>query len=508
MNITMIAGTFYLIFLFCGIGFRPASFMTLLLVVFYVGLAGAGIPVQRAGYGAVLVLMAALAGRPVHLLNSLCGAFFAILVWNPQSLWNVGFQLSFLCVFSLILILPLFARMNIGTLSLGSSLAVLFGTFPVVIYYFNIFSPVSILANLVAIPLFDAALFTGLLAVLFSSIPFLNFVSIKVSSWIIAGALAWVRYLSAWSWGYWFLERPSLGRIAGYYACLAAILWLRKTSFRGKRFVMTGLFSLWLGLAISFWAGASRGNFEITLLASGRNQLAHARFANGSHWLMNAGRIFPSDQGEWLIAPYLRSRGVQRLEGILLTDLSGKHTGGLPSVLRDFPVRYLLYPSVTTATSGEFYKLLRTLGRKAKNFLKDDAVLMPSEKIRIAAKSKNAAALLIASGPWKILFVPRWDGEIFEELLRSKKVEEIHAVYLPLPQQQIPDLFYEWLDRAGPHLVILPDFRPDLAMQLASRHIAFLDLKSTGALRFIQKGPRLEISSFLKGFLGFYAYLL
>jgi competence protein ComEC len=162
MNITMIAGTFYLIFLFFGLRFRPAAFLTALIVVLYVGLAGSGIPIQRAGCGALLVLVAMLAGRPAHLLNSLCFAFFAILVWNSQSLWNIGFQLSFLCVLSLILILPIFTRLGAWMLPLASSLAVLFGTFPVLIYYSNIFSPVSILANIVAIPLCDAALFTAL----------------------------------------------------------------------------------------------------------------------------------------------------------------------------------------------------------------------------------------------------------------------------------------------------------------------------------------------------------
>jgi competence protein ComEC len=201
MNITMIAGTFYSIFLFLGLGYRKTAFLTILIVIVYAGLAGAGIPVQRAGYSAVLVLFGALMGRPTNLLNALCFAFFVLLLWNPKSLWNIGFQLSFLCVFSLMLVLPILSRFNAWTLSLGSSLAVLFGTFPVVLYHFNIFSPVSIVANLVAIPLFDAALFSGLLVLIFSGVPFLNFFLIKVSSWILGIGLFWVKCLSTWRWG-------------------------------------------------------------------------------------------------------------------------------------------------------------------------------------------------------------------------------------------------------------------------------------------------------------------
>ena len=506
MNITMIAGTFYLIFLFCGLGFRLTACVTLLIVALYVGLAGAGIPIQRAGWGALLVLMAALAGRPAYLLNSLCFAFFAILVWNPQSLWNVGFQLSFLCVLSLILILPLFSNVSVWTFSLASSLAVLLGTFPVVLYYFNIFSPVSVLANIVAIPLCDAALFTGLFALLFSGAPFLNIVLIKISSWIIGASLAWVKYLSVWRWGYWFLERPSLVRLAAYYASMGMILFFYKKTFRGKRLLMAGLILGWLGLGVSFLSGSGEKGFEFTMLASGRNQIAHARFGNGAHWLLNAGRNFPSDQGEWLIAPYLRGRGIQRLEGVLLADLSRQHAGGLLAVLRDFPARYLLYPFASAYGLDEFYANSRKEGRLSKVFQRGDEVVMADEKILVVAQSPKSSAFLIETGPWRILILSRWDGEIFDQLLRSGQTE-VHAVFLPGSGQGVPSAFDAWLERVRPLLAIVADAPPEILAHLKPRNIPHLELKVVGALSLRKKGPRLEVLSFSKGPLGFYAYI-
>ncbi|MFH1800035.1 MAG: ComEC/Rec2 family competence protein [Candidatus Omnitrophota bacterium] len=508
MNITMIAGTFYLIFLFFGMGFRRGSWVTILIVIVYVGLAGSGIPIQRAGYGAVLVLLAVLAGRPAHLLNSLCFAFFVILVWNPQSFWNIGFQLSFLCVFSLILILPLLARVNAWILSLGSSLAVLFGTFPVVIYYFNIFSPVSVLANIVAIPLCDAALFMSLFALLLSGVPFLSIVFLKFSSWIIVCSLVWVKCLSAWRWGYWFLERPSLGRLAAYYACMGMILFFHKRAFRGKRFLMTCLIGCWIGFSVLFFIGPGGKEFTLTMLASGRNQIVCARFSNKACWLLNAGRSFPSDQGEWLIAPFLRNQGIRRLEGILFSDLSKKHTGGLLSVLRDFPVRYLLYPAVSLYRPGEFHKNLLKLSRKAKNFQQGDEVLMGTEKIRMIAQSQKGAAYLIQSGPWRILFISQWESGLFRELLRGHEdADEIHAVFLPALGHGIPIEVRDWLERVRPLLVVFPDFQEELASYFSVRCVPFLALKHTGALHFKRSGSQLVLASFLRGPLGVYSYL-
>jgi len=506
MNITMIAGTFYLMFLFGGLGFRPSVFATLVIVVFYVGLAGAGIPIQRAGCGALLVLIAALAGRPAHHLNSLCCAFFAILIWSPQSLWSIGFQLSFLCVLSLILILPLFARVSAWRLSLGSSLAVLFGTFPVVLFYFNIFSPVSVLANIVAIPLCDAALFTALFALLFSGVPFLNTVFVKISSWIIGGSLAWVKYLSTWRWGYWFFERPSFLWLAAYYASLGMILYFYKKNFRQKRFFMLISICAWIGLTASFFTGSGEKGFELTFLAGGRNQLVHTHFTNGAQWIINAGRNFPSDQGEWLIAPFLRNRGAQRLEGILLTDFSKKHAGGLVSVLRDFPVRYLLYPGSFLCVLDGFSKTLRALGRRAKAIRQGDEVLMEKEKMRVIAQTQKGTVLLVASGPWRIFIISRWEAELFDGLWAHVNSDEVHAIFLPPPAQDIPSGFYNWISLRRPLLAVFPDADPDFVTHLAAYGVPCLNLKRTGALKFKRNGPRLELTSFLNGPLGFYSY--
>jgi competence protein ComEC len=506
MNITMIAGAFYLIFLFCGLEFRKASCVTILIVILYIGLAGAGIPVQRAGYGAALVLIAMLAGRPSHLLNALCLSFFVILVWDPQSLWNIGFQLSFLCVFSLILILPLLARVSAWALSLSSSLAVLFGTFPVVLYYFNIFSPVSVLANIVAIPLCDAALFTALFSLLFSGVPFLKIVLVKISSFIIGGSLAWVKWLSAWRWGYWFLERPSAGLLVAYYASIAAILFCYRRTFLGKRFLMTALVACWACSSVLFFAGSGEKGFELTLLSSGRNQLVHARFKNGAQWMINAGRNFPSDQGQWLVAPFLRSRGVQRLEGVLLTDLSKKNTGGLVSVLRDFPVSHLLYSGSFSYVPEELYRNLRARGRKAQGLRQGDEVRMGDEQMRVIAQSQKGTALLIASGPWRILLLSRCEEGLIRGLFQREEAEtQIHAVYLP-SGRDIPDEFYDWIGRTRPLLTVLSDAEPELVARLASYGIPFVDLRHTGALKFKKNGPRLELASFLKGPLGFFSY--
>lgn len=504
----MIAGTFYLMFLFAGLRYRTTAFFTVLIVIVYTALAGAGIPVQRAACGSALVLFAVLLGRPANLLNALCFAFFLLLLSNPKSLWNIGFQLSFLSVFSLVLLLPLLARLNAWALPLGSSLAVLLGTFPAVLYYFNIFSPVSILANLVAIPVFDAALFSALIALITSAVPFLNILPVWFSSLILRAGLAWIRHLSTWRWGYVFLARPSFEQLAAYYGAAAVILFLHRRSFRGKSPAMAAAICAWFAVSLTLFTGGEGRSFELKVLASGKNQIAYARFSNGARWLLNSGRSFPSDQGEWLIAPFLRFHGVQRLEGILLTGLSKKQIGGLESVLRDFPVRFLLYPAAAEYGSKEFREGISKLGRKARTVRPGDGVRMGDEWVRMIAGTEKGAAFLIESGPWRFLVISRWDAALFKELLRVRAgTDEVHAVFFPEAGRGIPGEFQDWLDRARPLLAVSPERQEALVPFLVAVRVPYLDLKRTGALGFKRNGPRLEITSFRNGPLGVYSYL-
>ena len=502
----MIAGSFYLLFLLGGLGYKRTAAVTLLIVAVYTELAGFGLPVQRAGVVAILMLWGVLWGRAANLLNALWVAFFLLLVWNPKSLWNIGFQLSFLSVFSLILILPWLSRFNVWSLSLGSSLAVLVGTFPVVLYYFNTFSPVGVVANLPAIPIFDAALFTALFTLLFSGVPYLSTLFVKISSLFLWLGLGWIKLLAGWPWGYWFFVRPTLLQLACYYGSLAGLLALRRRAFRWKRIGMISLAVCWFALTVSFFWHADLGNFQLTVLSSGRNQIAHVQFSNRAQWLINAGRSFPSDQGEWLVAPFLRWQGIRKLEGVLVTDLSKKHTGGLQAVFRSFPAHYLLYSMSCGIIPDHFLNLLSSFQRRAKNICTGDRIVMERESMEVLGESRLGMAVLITSGPWKILMISKGDPDLFKGLLEGKDPGEVHAVILLPGGRGLPSAFQAWMRKRQPLLLVLPDENSELEAYCVASRIPCLDLKHTGALTFRKKGAGLEIESFLSGKIGLYSY--
>jgi len=111
-----------------------------------------------------LFLLGFLLKREYDVYNSLGISALCILILNPRQLFDVGFQLSFLSVLSIVYIYPkLKSLLRLDSLKIKYirffthgllvSFSAWLGTMGLVAYYFKIFSPVTVLANLFIVPL-------------------------------------------------------------------------------------------------------------------------------------------------------------------------------------------------------------------------------------------------------------------------------------------------------------------------------------------------------------------
>ncbi|MEJ5304583.1 MAG: ComEC/Rec2 family competence protein [Ignavibacteria bacterium] len=119
--------------------------------------------VIRASLMSVIILLNLLTERKTFLLNSISIAGLIILIMNPLDILNPSFQLSFSAVLSIALIYPVFndylKKFQLSGFKkylidlILISIAVSIGTFPFVASYYQKFSVVSLIANLIVIPL-------------------------------------------------------------------------------------------------------------------------------------------------------------------------------------------------------------------------------------------------------------------------------------------------------------------------------------------------------------------
>ena len=210
-NVTIIAE--YLIWFFIFIGFwrKQAFWFAILGIIIFVAMIGFPSSAVRAGVMGGLLLWAMKNGRLANSYNAIIFAGAVMLLINPLALrWDIGFQLSFLAALGIIALAPFwekyFIKRNkamgfseIFFLSLSAQIFVM----PIIFYNFHIFSSVSLIANLLVLPLIPLSMLLvflvaafGLISTLFS-LPFawLAYMPLKYEIWII-NALAGLNWSS------------------------------------------------------------------------------------------------------------------------------------------------------------------------------------------------------------------------------------------------------------------------------------------------------------------------
>jgi len=157
-NVALLVGWVLLMGKLLGLGPRRCSGCCMLVVPLYVLMAGGSPGLVRAGAMAWLALLARWTGRTVSVGRSLVLGALGVLLWDPGTLGDLSFQLSFAAVASLAWLVPALGRLPLG---LGAAVGCWLGLLPWSVGVFHSFQPFSPLANLWLVPLVEGLLPIG-----------------------------------------------------------------------------------------------------------------------------------------------------------------------------------------------------------------------------------------------------------------------------------------------------------------------------------------------------------
>jgi ComEC/Rec2-related protein len=209
-------------------------FAVALFCALYAAITAFSPPVVRSCIMLLIGLLAFPLRRRLDAVSALSASFVLILLLNPYSLWNAGFQLSFVAVLSMVLLAPIFQKplMRLGSTAaglVGSSAAVVIGTLPTSCYFFEQAQMLSLVTNLFVIPISGVFLIPAFVGVLFSFVwlPLGNFVCwvARVSLDVILGVARFGGKLTL------LLPAPNV---------IAYLLWLTAMVFASRLFLRGG----------------------------------------------------------------------------------------------------------------------------------------------------------------------------------------------------------------------------------------------------------------------------
>lgn len=163
-NVSIVAFIMNLLFKILRIPRRWRIILTIICLLVYCLITGSSNPVVRATVMGIVFLAAYLFKRDPDIYNSLAGAALFILIINPRQLFDIGFQLSFISVLAIVYLYPkLKALMHLEACKnkvwrfIGEGCLVSFsawlGTLWIIALNFRIIAPVTILANILIVPL-------------------------------------------------------------------------------------------------------------------------------------------------------------------------------------------------------------------------------------------------------------------------------------------------------------------------------------------------------------------
>ena len=351
-------------------GRRYAAWFSTAAIALYTLFVGASAAVVRAAVMGSIAVWGEHFGRQNASANALFGTALLMTLWNPHTLWDLGFLLSFAATLGLIVLADplqqrfsgLLARMlpagwvegTAGFLneSLVLTTCAQLTTLPIVIYTWGTLSVVTLLSNLLILPAQPQVMLWGALSTVGGLV------------WLPAGrVLGWVAwfFLSYTIWAVeWTARLPHaavelrsarLVVVWGWYALLGAAAWWmgqpherRRALWQSVRAALRGHLKTKVvigGLAVVavlVWSGVYAmpdGKLHVTVLDVGQGDAVYIETPLGRQILVNGG---PSGTAT---AAHLGQRMAfwdRSLDVVVLTDQREEHLVGLVPVLERYAV--------------------------------------------------------------------------------------------------------------------------------------------------------------------------
>jgi len=382
----------------------------LLFALFYALLAGMSIPTQRALIMVTTVMLAILLRRTTYPSQLLAMSLLAVLLFDPLSVLNAGFWLSFTAVALILLTCSgRFPAAKRNWLWIHIWLAL--GLMPLLLLFFGEFSLIAPIANLVAVPVVSLLVVPLiLLTVLLSPV-----------SYTLAGIILWLadtllHYL--WHWLSWLAELPvahwQMHHLPDSMLLLMAALWLLLLLPHGMPARWLGL----VGLLPVFFYSPNRpdeGEFFFTLLDVGQGLSAVIQTQN--HVLVfDTGPRFSDrfDTGSSVVAPYLLSRGINTIDTLVVSHGDNDHRGGVEGLLQAVPAKNILSSEITTLPKTQ-------LCQAGQHWLWDGvefAVLQPGTD-QHGSKNNRSCVLKVSSQNLRLLLSGDIEQEAEQQLVQA-----------------------------------------------------------------------------------------
>ncbi|MFD0048274.1 DNA internalization-related competence protein ComEC/Rec2 [Actinomycetes bacterium NPDC127524] len=356
LHVSFLTGILFYLGIRMGITREKMSMIILILLPAYMILSGGSPSVLRSCLMAMLYFFLSLCRKKQAITASMACVFLFLLLYRPYMLFNIGFQLSFLVSFSIVLSAPILKKYpnHLHQLLIMSIICQL-ASIPVILYHFYEVSMLGIFLNVLYVPLYSILFLPfSMIALAFSiflphlSEPLIVLLDLlfRFCSWLAERISKLpLSYLTFGKPAYWTMlllslsifilfiqwERTSLSKCRKAVFFLAAVLLVQYHINKFSPFGEVTFLDVGQGDSILIQLPYSRGNY---LIDTGGQLMFHQE-----KWKERR-KVF--DTGSGTIIPLLKSKGIHSLDKLILTHPDTDHIGSADKILAGIEVKQIV----------------------------------------------------------------------------------------------------------------------------------------------------------------------
>ncbi|MCV79155.1 DNA internalization-related competence protein ComEC/Rec2 [Listeria monocytogenes] len=352
LHVNLLIGAIYFLLLKFGITRERAITCLLVFLPFYVILTGANPPVIRAATMTALLLLSEKYTTKWSSFSAICLSFILFFLLQPYVVKEVGFQLSYAVSFGIILSSRqiLTKQQNAFTKSLAISFISTIMSSVVMMYHFYSFSWVGIFFNLIYVPIFTIIILPGCLTVFM-----LSFFPTEIFHFPEVVLTFFIQLVEKLT--YIFAKIPHQTIVTGRPNTVILVLIIITiiiffSQWQKKKF------PFWIFICFCFLCYLASFNFsgKVSFIDVGQGDSILIQLPyNQGNYLIDTGGQLPFEKEAWAkkrkpftiggstLTPVLKSKGINRLDKVIITHSDADHMEGLDDLQKNITINELIY---------------------------------------------------------------------------------------------------------------------------------------------------------------------
>lgn len=419
------------------------------ILLLYAGVASFSVSVLRAVMMALFYAFARIISRDTTPVIAIFLTALILLIYNPRLTGDVGFLLTFGCIFGIVYFQDIFTHLVRGPwdslfMPISAQLLIL----PILLTYFHNFGWVVLLmavpATILAFPITISAFLTIFLAPLGGMLAKAAAVSgIMFTKLLII--IAQPSHILPYAVGHF--PSPLAWQIVLYYSVLLIIYLVYYFDYLTVKKVVF----LLIILPVILMVPQSREGVKVTLIDVGQGDAILVELPNGHNMLIDTGgsAVFPDnkdagsyDVGAKIVLPVLYSKGIDQLDGIFITHPHADHTGGLDAIFKGTTITRLYISPYQNEISEDVLKssidkkiphTILTAGAKFKDGDVILEILGPVKTYKKTHSDANNSSLVIKMtyGKETLLLTGDIEDEAMDDIGQSRELTNVIFFKVP-----------------------------------------------------------------------------